>query len=825
MKKKYILLLLIIINIVGIRYIDAVSYFPEKIILYRYKAANKTSDPSGITIDSNRIVNKTYETTVNNVKISGRAFCSGWKYKVPLYWIECEKKAWVNDEEENKKVSASIGQFIYDLRGTDGISERDYFYGEMAINDFLYQKYEDDVNNIRNSFNAANIKTSETYRKKIENYYNNYGKNTSVKIISVKVNNTDITKANATLNVAENYQLKILVKCSDDNCKNSNVEAKNIQVNGTKISSVSVSKNNNGTETIIVNIPNNIIRSGIGEKNAVNISLNKKIEIYLAQRYGCGEGKYIYNYQPVVPNMLVPDNYSVPLNWDGTFSIENKSEESCEQKITHNTPAQNADLYVNSYPNFSKLLDINDTSCTPISNNPGKIDCDNTEMSYNWVDTVKINNTDYHEYCSASFEFENIAVNDNWGKLGGKIYKTDNGLVGKAIVTYDCNVPSLYNDNNIIHNIKINNFLLTPKLYMKVGNYEKNIVGKIKMVSSDKYNGAQLCRVENDKVSCDNYSSDIKNGFGWAFTATIEYKYPDNMNGFEIPTDAEISNNNKRDNISTIDFDLKETVFKKVEFDERINKCYYGVTGGETVLYRTINYNKPFADYSGSSRKTGSNWCYSGGYELSSNSSCFILGDVDNDGELTETDLNLLGSLVNMVGFNPKIENISEDKYDDSGIKNSACVDVNGDGEVNVGDISWLQNIIIQLKGEGSPSNNDSNSGDISEDEDGTDGCEGDNPKVQKYIMQRPNANGKYKTANNVEKSVDGPLYSIKLTSFEIKKIRSSNKNQGGYNLYSSSINEFIGEYIGAENVQGLCKSSIDGNTNCDIDNVWKKVG
>lgn len=91
MKKKYILLLLIIINIVGIRYINSVSYFPEKITLYRHKVASRTSDPSGITIDSNRIVNKTYEATVDGVKIGGRAFCSGWKYNVPLYWIECEK--------------------------------------------------------------------------------------------------------------------------------------------------------------------------------------------------------------------------------------------------------------------------------------------------------------------------------------------------------------------------------------------------------------------------------------------------------------------------------------------------------------------------------------------------------------------------------------------------------------------------------------------------------------------------------------------------------------------------------------------------------------
>ena len=795
MKKKYILLLLIIINIVGIRYINSVSYFPEKITLYRHKVASRTSDPSGITIDSNRIVNKTYEATVDGVKIGGRAFCSGWKYNVPLYWIECEKKAWVNDEDENKKVSASIGQFIYDLRGVDGISERDYFYGEMAINDFLYQKYKDDVNYIRKSFNASNIKISETYRKKIENYYNNYGKNTSVKIMSVKVNNTDITKANATLNVAENYQLKILVKCSDDNCKNFNVEAKDIKVNGAKINAenVSISKNNNDNETITVNIPNNIINSGVGEKNTVNISLNKKIETYLAQRYGCGEGKYRINYQPVVPNMLVPNDYSISLNWDGSFSIENKSEESCEQKITHNTPAQNAELYATEYPSFSKLLDINDASCDEISNNPGKNDCENTDMSYNWVDTVKINNINYYEYCSASFKFENIAVKDNWGKLGGKIYKTENGVVGYATVTYDCNVPSLYNEKNIKHNIAINKSLLAPKLYMRVDKNPVEIKSEIKTV--DNYNDVELCSKNNDKVSCENYAGDTKNGFGWIFTATIEYKYPTNMNGFDIPSDAEVSDNNT----STIEFDLTGTTFEKVELDEKNKKCNYGVKSGENVLYRTINYNKPFADYSGNNRKTGSNWCYSGAYELNSNS-CLLLGDVDNDGALTQNDEYLIGN------YASEKDSINVD-----------CADVNRDGVVDVNDVTELQRKMRSAV-------NDSNYGDISEDEDGSDGCEGDNPKVQKYIMQRPNANGKYKTVNNVEKSVDGPLYSIKLTSSEIKKIRSSNKNQGGYNSYSSSINEFIGTYIGAENVQGLCKSSIDGNTNCDIDNVWKKV-
>lgn len=822
MKKRYILFVLIVI-VCGIRCVCAVSYFPSGIRLYRHKKANKASDSSGITINSNRIVNKTYESKVNNESVSGRAFCTGWKYNVPLSWIDCVKKPWVdNNDVENKRVSASIGQFIYDLRGKDGISERDYFYGEMAINDFLFQKFKDDVNNVRNTLNTSNIKITETYRKKIENYYDNYEKNTSVKIISVKVNNTDITKANATLKKSSNYQLKILVKCSDNNCKNSNVEAKNIKVNGTIISGAVVSENNDGTETITANIPENYVYSALGTTNSVNIILNKKITTYLAQRYGCGEGIYSINYQPVVPNLLVPDNYSVSLNWDGSFLIEDIIE-SCEQQIKDD-PVANAELYtrlLKDSKNYSKLLDINDTSCTS-SDNFGKIDCDKTDISYNWVDTVKINGTDYYEYCSASFKFDNIAVNDNWGKLGGKIYKTDNRLVGEAIVTYSCNVPSLYNDNKTSQKREINNFI--PKLYMKVGNNEKNIVGKIKKVNSDKDAGKQLCEFENNKVYCNNYVNNIetKNGFGWAFTSTIEYKYPEKMIGFEIPQDAEISNDNKRNNISIIDFDLNGTVFENGN-NERNTECKYGVVNGNSdVLYRTIDYHKPFANYSGETRKTGNNWCYSGGYDLELNNSCLFLGDVDDDGDLTTNDVDLIQYLMTLLD-NKELENISQELYEKAGIKNIACVDVDQDGLVTVQDATDLQSKIIRLNSGDASSNGDLNYEDISENEDGTDGCEGNNPTVQKYIMQRPNANGKYKTANNVEKSV-GPLYSIKLTPSKIKDIRNNNKAQGGYKLYSNSINEFINQYIGAENVQGLCKPSIDGNMDCDVDNVWKKV-
>lgn len=78
-------------------------------------------------------------------------------------------------------------------------------------------------------------------------------------------------------------------------------------------------------------------------------------------------------------------------------------------------------------------------------------------------------------------------------------------------------------------------------------------------------------------------------------------------------------------------------------------------------------------------------------------------------------------------------------------------------------------------------------------------------------------------TANNVEKSVDGPLYSIKLEPSDIKNIREYNKNQGGYSSSSSSINEFINTYIKENNIGGLCKSSVTNNGICDLDNVWKK--
>ena len=156
------------------------------------------------------------------------------------------------------------------MRGENGISERDYFYGEMAINDFLYQHYHEDVNNIRNSLNHAvfhepNLSISETYRKKIEDYYNKYSsKESTIKIKNVKVNNVVIGTQNTSINKSQssNYQLKVLLNCSDKNCDDATVN--NISVgdeNHKNSINYNVDKNNDGTALITADISNNINES------------------------------------------------------------------------------------------------------------------------------------------------------------------------------------------------------------------------------------------------------------------------------------------------------------------------------------------------------------------------------------------------------------------------------------------------------------------------------------------------------------------------------------------------------------------------------------
>ena len=826
MKRKYGLLIIAIVTIIYGIDVYAVSYFPEKLQLKRYYDYNKSSDYSGITVYPDRIVNKTYEAKVGNETISGRAFCTEWGYKVPWYYLGCESEPWVkNNDTENEIVSASIGHFIYDLRGENGISERDYFYGEMAINDFLYQHYHEDVNNIRNSSNHAvfhepNLSISETYRKKIEDYYNKYSSKESTIIIkNVKVNNVVIGTQNTSINKSQssNYQLKVLLNCSDKNCDDATVN--NISVgdeNHKNSINYNVDKNNDGTALITADISNNINES-LGVNNYIEISINNTAKTYKSKRYACGK-EYTTKYQSIVPNMLMEGTYNLsPVEWNGVFNI-NDTSKPCEQQITDN-PVSNAELYINHSGNNDygeKLLDINDTSCGHISNNPGKIDCDKTDISYSWIDNnLEIESGKFNAYCSARFSFENNAVKDKYTKKGGKIYKVDNGVIGEATVVYDCNVPILYNNPKVAEK-EIDSSLITPKLKMKVGNNEITINGSITKIEN--YNDSNLCRKSNGNVLCNNYTNDVKKGFGWGFVAKVQYKYPDSMNGFTVPNDAEVSNNNK----SHIDFDLTDTVFKNVSFGEngRNTECKYGVVNGDVeYLYRTINYDKPFVKYYGEERDTGFNWCETGDEEAEANKEiCQLLGDVNGNGNLDDEDVVLIQKIQAAGGSG------AVDANNFQGMKISLnCADVDSNGNVDTNDATLVQQMIASLYGESASEGITVSYEDKTSDADNNNGCGANNFRIQKYIKQRPNANGKYMTANNVEKSVDGPLYSIKLEPSDIKNIREYNKNQGGYSSSSSSINEFINTYIKENNIGGLCKSSVTNNGICDLDNVWKK--
>ena len=726
MRKRYILLF--IVFIIGVGNIKAITDFPNNI---------SANSGGWVRRGSQQLAAKTY----SGGGTSGKAFCSSMRNTEP-YGVTCNKMKWSDKatDKQNEKIAVGVGELINYLRDSSGsINWTKYFYGEIAINDFLYTyKFGGAANNVVGFINSYNIGESRPYRNIIFDNYHKYD-NLVVKLSNISVNGTKLTNENTPYNISSSnsYEAKITLSCYEKDVDRNTIEytgtttqidcdkaSYSIFVDGQKIDNTK--KEVNGKNVIITADITSAVNNKVNEQITLNVEASNQRKHYAAQRYRCGY------YQTMVPNLLkVVYSAKKTDSKKGNIIIENNNVENnkCTDLISDN-PVQNANLYKQNYNNpeyGNQLLDINNPSCNSFDNTPGSMNCGNASSKKIWVEDITINGNSYKALCKSTFKFNNLVKDNKFAQIGSLLFMPKDGdnRVGEASITYDCNIPELFDSNlNIQKSFDISK--LIPQLNVSIPDKSVTIKGVVddrtvnsKWNSSDGLNNK--CSISENTIICNNYtniiqgSENLKTGFGWAFTFFIDYNYVKRDNGYYMTTDnltpcndskckdvygygflaTEKTDEGQADFVMNYD----DTIFK----DEEKNKgiCDYKVTSESVkseVQYRTINYDNPFNKISGEARYTGANWCsYDDVIDEDENviiedvnvvndikQNCpLAVGDIDNDNKWTDKDVILIQKYI--AGFN--IGEIDDSK-----------LDVNGDGTVDITDITQLQKFIKYYK-------------------------------------------------------------------------------------------------------------------------------
>ena len=550
-----------------------------------------------------------------------------------------------------------------------------------------------------------------------------------------------------------------------------------------------------------------------------------------------------------------------PVEKSGTFTI-NGIPDSCATSVSSD-PVKNAELYKDNHSKSdygNLLLDSDNPSCNNIENK-NSFTCENETniINYKWVnDKVNIDGVNRYEMCTATFEFNNDTLNDKIASSTGTVYKgvkvNEDGkyVVGTGKVTYRCDVPELYNSSVAAYSVAEKQVNIIPKLKIVKSNNESiNIETKLNKVYSivDKNGDDQeLCSKNADNsISCNYYVGNDNSiiyannkklkGFGWYFVATFDYLYPNDTNGVDVANINESGELNFK-------FNYDDTIFKDINISESSN-CTFSISNNpkKEVLYRTIDYNKPFLKYNGDIRPTGSNWCGYGddssedvkqGVIIETESankpiqSCPLYGDTNNDYILNDADVNEVSKMF-------AYEYPYNILYD---LDNSGIIDTNDwtlfqkiirdqDDVCNIPreyieipdsvtcdavnkNIIDCANHYGRLVNSNIDSNNEVADYNDSNDESGFNGCGNNNVVVKQYITNRANADGKYKG-----KSVEAGYHFV-LDAKTIKAIRNY-KNNGEY---INSAENFLSQ-IDIEK-SGLCINDIK---NCKLEDKWENVG
>lgn len=621
---------------------------------------------------------------------SGKAFCASFWNPAPNNQKECTKTNWTSNSTNNVKASAAVGYIIDKVRNDNSsISWDNYYYGELAINKFLYDVgIGGEVNNV-NGAPSDVLDKINFYVANAKAVYNTYYNNDKIVVSDYKLNGKSlggtITVNETAAGTKPTYKLTAVMKCYD---KNNGKQIKCDLPLGDGSYTGSATPLNpiityNGKNVIFTYDVTNAIKNG----NVIKVNFSNRRAYKYAQRYNCGG-----NNQTMVPNYLV-SSYSNRKSTPKSFNVVVNTQppetpKTCEQQIADN-PHDNSVLYQQKYSNkssseyYPRLLDINSPGCSGLDQSKD-LTCEKSIVEKEWVDQVKViskdqvifggageQNNHYTVLCKASYNFDNRVSSDNTSKKNSLIYKTigNDNVFARATIDVDCNAPFLSGEyineeDDLTLTFDLNDYV--PSLDFEV-DFSGN---KINTGLTSIISNLSDCSLNKNSISCNAYK---RQDNGWNFTINVDYVYNSNNRymiskqdgtltpwsgendsygyGIMVPNDT----GNIDDGEAVITFDKnKKTMFFK---DSNTTKCQFKIQNNDirkNVKYRTINTDNPFNKIDGTPRPTGSNWCDddSGIPEEeiaitdNSNSKCIYLGDVNRNNEWDAEDSKMISKYV-----------------------------------------------------------------------------------------------------------------------------------------------------------------------------------
>ena len=280
--------------------VDAIDKFPDKI-------SGNISSADTLNYGGLNLFKKEYSSTSTNHQ--GKAFCSAFQRvapgQYPLYQARtCSKTTFSSNPSTNERVAASIGAIVNKARslsgGTGSINWENYYYAELAINQFLYSGYNGKkgfgaaVNNIGNASTATKNKM-QPYITAANYQYNNF-KRTTVTVLPKYVGNT----------------VEATVTCKDYAGK-----VKTCSITATAVVNIDGTSHNvtpkvSGNK---ITIDLNSLIGGLSDQANHSIETEVKVVdkvVYTsAQNYNCGKDSNGNVLQSLIPNFLETNSYTV----------------------------------------------------------------------------------------------------------------------------------------------------------------------------------------------------------------------------------------------------------------------------------------------------------------------------------------------------------------------------------------------------------------------------------------------------------------------------------------------------------------------------------
>lgn len=610
-------------------------------------------------------------------------------------------------EQWNLAIQAGIGNIIYTYyRGyknaSDPNNERQKreLFTTYAINLFLYEVNGKNVNNLAPNWgskpNVTELLKNSGYTDIVSNAIEEYKKvNTKFEL------KFDKTKIKYAYNKNDKIYYSEKIKVSAEYLASSSVTKAIVTVNGKDYDCIKETEGLCSVEETSKNeyrikIYDNILESeavvGSSEVSTKFEVQGKKQEYYIASEYV--DSNRSTTVQDMVPNVLhkIVESKFAGLDGKFTYVLEPDDCPTALSKVDV-SGKQLHGLYEN-YNDFGELLNVASPSCDkPINNS--SFSCGSSTIEKRWVEDIvgSKGGSRYSNkaYCTATFKLDSNLFSSSETKQGNLIYKSDDGEVAKAYISYNCNIPYFKNGTDEKQDISINigktstkgKASLAPSLKIKLFNDAGYIsfADTVTLVGESDDGANRSCREDGDNIICTITKGETtKENVSIGFQAVVDYKYSDNNKygvqkqspnldftftkiadcdnnciqmGYGIPVD----NNEKLGSYnSTLTLDFQDNnIFK--EGTQNL-ECGFNITEQsikKDLLYRAIDTTEPFLSVYGEERYTGVNWCGEPMIDADTptnnyvevtlkdvSSSCRYLGDINGNGDWDEEDLEWL---------------------------------------------------------------------------------------------------------------------------------------------------------------------------------------